>query len=82
MLKHSHISLACIHDRSARLAAGMGARLRGTLLRLLIGLVYLLIIFLYNSIQFHEGVLNKGTICIEKIVAVACAGCSLLEVVT
>ena len=31
VLKHSHISLACIHDRSARLAAGMGARLRGLL---------------------------------------------------
>ena len=31
VLKHSHISLTCIHDRSARLAAGMGARLRGLL---------------------------------------------------
>ena len=28
VLKHSHISLTCIHDRSARLAAGMGTRLR------------------------------------------------------
>ena len=31
VLKHSHISLPCIHDRSARLAAGMGARLRDLL---------------------------------------------------
>ena len=31
VLKHSHISLTCIHDRSARLAAGMGARLPGLL---------------------------------------------------
>ena len=31
VLKHSHITLMCIHDRSANLAAEMGTRLRGLL---------------------------------------------------
>ena len=53
-----------------------------TLLRLLVHLVYLLIIFLYYPVQFHEGVLDEGTVGIEKIVTITCPGCSLLEVVT
>ena len=31
VLKHSHITLMCIHGRSASLAAEMGTRLRGLL---------------------------------------------------
>ena len=53
-----------------------------SLLRLLVHLVYLLIIFLYYSIQFHEGVLDERTVGVEKIVTITCPGCSLLEVVT
>ena len=53
-----------------------------SLLRLLVHLVYLLIIFLYYPVQFHEGVLYQRTVGIEKIVTITCPGCSLLEVVT
>ena len=53
-----------------------------TLLRLLVHIVYLLIVFLYYPVQFHEGVLYQRTVGIEEVVTVTRPGCSLLKVVT